>query len=186
MKQRSLQVGPSSSAGELMAAVAHEIGTPMTTILGYAELLVKSVADDRDRQRAATIVEQVQRVSRLTEKLLALSRVPVGSPGPVELDALLETALASADGALTRRGVRLERRFAPVPPVLAEARRLEQVVTQLLLEAVEATPREGTLRVSLARRPGGEVEVCASHPERGCGESPGQGARFRLALPALG
>jgi signal transduction histidine kinase len=187
MKQRSLEIGPSASPSELVAAIAHEIGTPMTTILGYAELLAKSAGDEKSRERASTIVEQVHRVSRLTEKLLSESRAPSAPSGPVRLEGLLESALAEAGEVLTRRRVRLERRFDPVPAVLADPRRLQHVVVQLLLEAVGATPRAGVLWMSLAET-AGEVEICVFQPagdERaGSGETSGSGIRFRLALPA--
>jgi signal transduction histidine kinase len=167
-----------------MAAIAHEIGTPMTTILGYAELLAKSVGDEKNRQRATTIVEQVHRVSELTEQLLVLSRSPAGSPRAVALDAALDAALADCAGAAEQRGVRLERRFSGAPTVHADPRRLQQVVVQLLLQAIDATPRQGTLRLSLVELEDGEVEVCARDEQRTGEARADGGARFRLTLPA--
>lgn len=184
MKQHSEDVGSSRSASDLVAAIAHEIGTPMTTILGYAELLEKSAGDEKNRRRAATIVEQVHRVSELTEQLLALSRSPAGSPRPVALEAALDVALDDCAEALERRGVRLERRFSPAPEVRADPRRLQQVIVQLLLEAIDATPRQGTLQLSLVELRGDQVEVSA-HGEDRAGEAGSDGgACFRLSLPA--
>jgi signal transduction histidine kinase len=184
MTRRSRELGPASTPGELMAAVAHEIGTPMTTILGYAELLAKSAADEKSRQRANTIVEQVHRVSRLTERLLVSSRASGASPRVLELGELLDAGLAACAEALERRGVRLERPPASARRVVADAGRLQQLIVQLLREAIDATPQEGTLRVVLAETPAGEVELSACPGLASGDAASGGGAGFRLALPA--
>lgn len=188
MSRRDAPIGPASSVSEWMAAVAHEIGTPMTTILGYAELLAKSASDEKSRQRAVTIVEQVQRVSELFERLLALSRAGADAgAAPVALAALVESALAACADALARRGLRVEQQLAAVPPVLAESARLESVLVQLLLAAIEATPRDGTLCVALGANEDGEVELRVAQSEGSVGGSTGDatGVRFRLALPVV-
>jgi signal transduction histidine kinase len=66
---------------DVAADIAHQVGTPMTAILGYAEMLQKSASDEKSSRRATRIVEQVHRVSGLLEKLLEASRRPPGGPG---------------------------------------------------------------------------------------------------------
>jgi len=70
--------GGDASLEALTADIAHRVGTPMTAILGYAELLQKSARDEKNRGRAARIVEQVHRVSDLIGELLEASRGPRG------------------------------------------------------------------------------------------------------------
>jgi hypothetical protein len=139
-----------SSLGDLLAAVAHEIGTPLTAILGYAELLQKSAGDEKNRKRAATIIAQVHRLAELTEKLLRRPPPSAVPPGPVRLDGLADEALELCRGTLQRRGIGLERQFEPVPPVLASSERLRQALVYLLLAAGDGAQAGEALRVSLA------------------------------------
>jgi signal transduction histidine kinase len=73
--------GDETLLADVAADIAHQVGTPMTAILGYAEMLQKSASDEKSSRRATRIVEQVHRVSGLLEKLLEASRRPPGGPG---------------------------------------------------------------------------------------------------------
>ena len=73
--------GPFAPGAEKLASIvalttdiAHDVGTPLTAILGYAELIAKSVGDEKNRKRATTIVAQVHRVRELIENLMNVSR----------------------------------------------------------------------------------------------------------------
>jgi signal transduction histidine kinase len=154
-----LSAGP---LGDLLAAVAHELGTPLTAILGYAELLQKSAGDEKNRKRAATIVAQVHRLGELTEKLLGLRPPSAGSTSPVRLDGLVDEALQLCRGTLERRGIGLERQFEPAPPVLASPERLRQALVYLLLAAGDGAQRGEALQVALAETERGEVGLRVS------------------------
>ena len=70
IEERARESEQLASIGTLAAGLAHDIGTPMNVILGYAEMLRKSATRDQDRQRARLIVEQVRRIGALIQTLL--------------------------------------------------------------------------------------------------------------------
>src|SRR5262249_39709651 len=73
------------SLATLVAALAHEIGTPMGVIRGHAELLESSVSDERARKRLQTIREQIDRISHIIQTLLNMARPGGRDPAPVEV-----------------------------------------------------------------------------------------------------
>ena len=89
-EERARQAEQLAALSTITAGIAHDVGTPMTTILGYAELLERSVPDDKSRERARHIVEQVRRVTDLLQTLLNIARPrraePSQSAQPVHTD----------------------------------------------------------------------------------------------------
>jgi signal transduction histidine kinase len=163
----------------LTAEITHEIGTPMTAILGYAELIAKSVGEEKNRKRATTIVEQVARVRDLIETLMNLSRMEERSPFPLELAGILDKALDFYREKFKRRGIEIERHYEPAPRILGDPGQLHQVLLGLFLNALKAMPQEGTLRVTLAGVGNAEVEVRIS----GSGWSIDPSLRARIFEP---
>jgi signal transduction histidine kinase len=148
-----------ASVGTLAAGLAHEIGTPMGVIQGHAKLLERAVSGEDARWRLVTIQEQVARISRIIQTLLNVARPGHSKPAPVALEALLESSLSFVSEKLSARGVAVERRFDPVPSVQGDAERLQQVFLNLLINACDAMPDGGTLRVDLLPSGDDEVEV---------------------------
>ncbi|MEN8158750.1 MAG: protoglobin domain-containing protein [Myxococcota bacterium] len=147
-----------ASIGTLVAGLAHEIGTPMGVIQGHAKLLEGAVEGDNAHWRLRTIQEQIGRISRILQSLLNMARP--GSPRrvPIDLSVLLENTLAFLQEKFARRGIQLKREFAQAPSVHGDPERLQQVFLNLFLNAADAMPKGGELRVSLGPR-GDEAEI---------------------------
>jgi two-component system sensor histidine kinase HydH len=162
--QRSiLEAEKLASFTALTAEIAHEVGAPMTAILGYAELLAKSIGDEKNRKRATTIVEQVARVRELLETLMNLSRMEERSFFPLEPAGILDKALDFYRAKFRRCGIEVERHYDPVPRILGDPGRLHRALLSLFLNALKAMPQGGELRVSLAEREdAAEVEIRVS------------------------
>jgi signal transduction histidine kinase len=158
-QRRTLEADKLASITALTAEITHEIGTPMTAILGYAELLAKSVGDEKNRKRATTIVDQVARVRDLIGTLMSLSRMDERSPLPLELTGILDKTLDLYREKFKRRGIEIERHYGPAPRVLGDPGRLHQVLLGLFLHALKAISEGGVLRVSLAEIDTTEVEI---------------------------
>ena len=153
------------SRRQLLADVSHELMTPLTAMRGYLETLAlpAAVKDDATRARYLGIVtEETLRLEAIIGDLLDLARLD-GGGGSFEREAvplarLFERAFARHQGALDERGVVLERHIgAGAEAVLGDERRLEQVVQNLVANAVRHTPRGG--RIALRATPAGAEVV---------------------------
>ncbi|HTF34561.1 MAG TPA: ATP-binding protein, partial [Myxococcota bacterium] len=148
-----------ASVATLVAGLAHEIGTPMGVIQGHAELLESSVSDERGRWRLRTIREQIDRISRIIQALLNTARPRDPVRIPISVAPILDNSLSFLAEKFRRRGVAVERRFAPAPEIRGDSEKLQQLFLNLLLNAVDAMPRGGRIVVSLGTDSDGGLEV---------------------------
>ena len=144
-----------ASVGTLVAGLAHEIGTPMSVIQGHAKLLEPAVASEDAQWRLRTIQEQIGRISRIIQTLLNLARPRRSRRVPVSVGPLLEATLSFLSEKLQSRGIRVERELSASASVLGDAERLQQLFLNLFLNAIDAMPEGGTLRVALEAAPDG-------------------------------
>lgn len=148
-----------ASVGTLTAGIAHDVGTPMGVILGYAEMLERSLEKPRNKERATIIAEQVRRVRDLIQTLLNLARPGQARRVPVDLESTLERSLAFFQEKLRRHRIEVARRYEAVPAVLGDPDRLQQVFLNLLVNAADAMPDGGGLGVELEAAGPGRVAV---------------------------
>jgi signal transduction histidine kinase len=140
-----------ASIATLVAGLAHEIGTPMGVIQGHAKMLESKLpADDADAHwRLETIQGQIARISRIIKTLLNMARPRRARRVPIALGALLQTTLSFVDEKLARRQIQVESNLPDVPSVMGDPERVQQLFLNLFLNAADAMPDGGHLRVSL-------------------------------------
>ena len=146
----------------ISAGIAHDVGTPMTTILGYAELLQKTVTNPKNRERAGHIVDQVRRVKDLLRTLLDIAHPRNAIPQAMSLVDVLDHSLEFFREKLKGRGIVVERDYSPVSEVVANRDRLEQVFLNLIVNAIDAMPSGGTLTVHLMQPSPKLIEICVA------------------------
>ena len=147
--------------------ISHELRTPITTIMGLAQILARPGRADDEASRAALLEDvrsESERLHRLVEDLLVLSRIERGrlevEPEPLEPRRLLERAVAHEARELTSITVQTD--LEPDLPIVAgEATYIEQIVRNLLGNAAKYSP-SGTQVVVSARKREGQVEVRVS------------------------
>lgn len=156
--------------------ISHELRTPITTILGLAQLLARRGRED-DPERQAAMLDDVraesERLHRLVEDLLVLSRVERGrldvESEPLHLGRLLERIVARERTELPTLRIRLE--MSPVlPVVLGEATYVEQILRNLLGNAAKYTPRDSNVVVQ-AMPEGETVAIRVRDDGPGIGEA---------------
>ena len=168
-----------SSLGRLAASVAHEINNPLTGILTYAKLLIRTLGSRKlDESTRETCVRQLSLVQRETERCTAIVRnlLDFARQRPltvkeVSLAALVEEALSLLAHKIELQNVKLDKRFAPVPPVEADAGHLRQAFVNIALNACDAMPDGGTLTVGIHPGVDGDLAV-VEFTDTGAGIAP--------------
>jgi two-component system, OmpR family, sensor histidine kinase KdpD len=144
--------------------ISHELRTPITTILGLAQILARPGRSDDEASRMALLEDvrsEAERLHRLVEDLLVLSRVERGrlevEAEPIEPRRLLERIVSQEARELPT--IKVETELEPDLPIVAgEATYVEQIVRNLLNNAAKYTPYDSRVVVS-ARKGEGDIEV---------------------------
>jgi len=152
---------------DFVANVSHELRTPLTAIKGYAETLLGPAGDDRDTARRflAVIDRHSERLSRLTEDLLALSDLELGHAAlhleTVEVQGAVEDVIQMLADRAARGQVWLSRQIVPgTPPLHADSDRIRQVLINLIDNGIKYTGEGGRVVVRAAPVPGRrQVEI---------------------------
>jgi PAS domain S-box-containing protein len=137
--------------GTLASGMAHEIGTPMNVILGRAEYLLQRTADEGMKKGLATIVTQIERITKVMNQLLAFARRGTPERRAVDLAEIVEDSLEMFQERIVRSRITVEKAIeANMPSVLADRDQLIQVLINLMMNSLHAMPEGGRLRLSLA------------------------------------
>ena len=142
---------------EFLATVSHELRTPLNAILGWARLLSDKRLDDDAAARGLKSIEQNAKAqAQLIDDLLDVSRIISGKfrlkAQPLDVAPVIEAAIDSVRPTARAKGIRLQVVLDPdAGPVSGDAGRLQQVVWNLLSNALRFTPKGGRVQVRLMR-----------------------------------
>jgi signal transduction histidine kinase len=153
--------GVDHSRSEVLHAIGHDIKIPLTAVIGYAELLeddMEARLNDQQRTFVRGIAENADRVVRLLEDLLDLARMEVGrfaiEPGPIDVAEFLEHTKRHLRPLAERKGVSLVvEPGRALGPGWADPGRLDQILTNLVSNAIKFTPAGGRIRLRAHRAP---------------------------------
>jgi two-component system, OmpR family, phosphate regulon sensor histidine kinase PhoR len=161
--ERARAEGLDRKRQDLIASVSHELRTPAASIRGHAEALLnprEPISDDQRRQLLEVLAREAARLGTLTDDLLAVARTATGALkldlGPVEVGDVVEHVVAALGPIATRdREVTLLKAVAPgVPAAWADRDRLDQVLMNLVRNAITYTPDGGMVSVGLSEGAG--------------------------------
>jgi len=144
-----------SCLGRLAAGIAHEVGNPLGSILGYTGLLMDHVKQDPEaRDYLERIESEISRISTIVRELLDYSRSSPGDPSPVDINALVSEAVSFFSHQKRIGGVNLETRLGErVGVAWADADQLKQVLINLLFNASDALDGPGHIAIHTRRQP---------------------------------
>jgi signal transduction histidine kinase len=162
-------------AGRLASSLAHEVGTPLNVVSGRAEAMLKELPESQPaRKDLQIIVRQIDRIARIIGSVLDVVRTHKPELKPTALGDVIDELMPLLRHTAAQHDVTLEAgSFAENAVVFADAAQIQQVLINLALNAVEATPSVGRVVVSLDRRAhGGRPGVAIVVSDTGSGIAP--------------
>jgi two-component system NtrC family sensor kinase len=138
--------------GQLASGLAHDIGTPLNIISGRAELIKRRLEEKEEAQKDLNIiVQQTERIAKIIQQLLGFVRKKRPEQKALNVGLLLETTLEFFDYLIQKQGIRVVKEVeTPLPPVIGDLDQLNQVFSNLFLNAIQAMSQGGTLRLSVS------------------------------------
>jgi len=154
VQEELIQSEKLASVGRLAAGIAHEVGNPLSAVLGYVSLLESGLEDPAlERDLMGRTTGELERIQRIIRELLDYARPGTGLALTVDPMSLLEDAADTVrpQAAFKRVRVRVES-LGPVPGVHVEPDKVHQVLVNLLLNAAHALQGEGRITLWAAER----------------------------------
>jgi signal transduction histidine kinase len=147
-----------AAVGTMTAGLSHEIRNPLNAAALQLSVLERRIQKLPDGQapllEPLTLVkDEIRRLDHILEDFLQFARPREFVPKSIEVGPVITKVVDLLGGEAERRGVRLERAVEPVPPVAGDEERIRQVLVNLCLNAIEAVPEGGIVRVSCRLEP---------------------------------
>jgi two-component system sensor histidine kinase PilS (NtrC family) len=156
MEERVRQADRLATIGRLSANIAHEIRNPLASLSGAIEALVGELPSDPGRDRLVEIVlRESDRLNRIIRDFLEYARPAPMSPHVVDLAVILEEVVLLLEHRSLPPDLKIVREFGEALPARVDPQQLRQAVWNLCINAVQAMPEGGELRLGGRRRPGG-------------------------------
>jgi signal transduction histidine kinase len=165
---------------EFVALISHDLRTPLTSIMGYLELVLED-DDLTDQQQGylGVVNRNADRLLRLVNDLLFVARLEAGEldlhPSELDLSAIARQSTSEAEPRAAAKGITIRCDTEPVPPVNADKGRIFQLLDNLVSNAIKFTPEGGDVHVSVVRSNGAvRLEIA----DTGIGISPDEQHRL--------
>ena len=170
----------SSAKSEFLAKISHEIRTPLNAIIGFAEVMMEErlgpIGNDRYREYLKDIHASGEHLVSLINDLLDLSKIEAGKLdlvfASVDLNEIASQSMALMQPQANRERIIIRTALSPdLPPVVADARSIRQIVLNLLSNSIRFTPPGGQVIVSTTLTDDGEVHLRVRDTGIGMSES---------------
>lgn len=148
---------------EFLSNVSHELRTPLTSILAFVETLEDGAIEDEENNRRflSVIRKNAQRMHHLIDDILELSSIEAGKihiePKPINLNALVEEVFTNVSGKAEAGKIKLENKVPKNTTVLADIIRAEQILTNLVDNAVKFNRESGSVSVRFEQKDGRDL-----------------------------
>lgn len=155
--------------GQLSAGIAHEMNTPLGSILGYARLLMKNKKlDARQKERLEIIAEQAKQSSAIIKGLLNFARQSNPSLRNMKdtgINDILTDVLKLLQTEIEKHGIDVLTDFGEIPAIRIDVRQMEQAMLNIILNAIQAVKNDGEIRIkTFAENNSIKIEVSDNGP----------------------
>jgi signal transduction histidine kinase/CheY-like chemotaxis protein len=163
-----LQAEKMAAAGRLSASIAHEVNNPLQSVQNCLHLAGREDLAPAKRQEYFEMASsELERLSITVQRMLDFYRPGAAKPKEVQVSELLSYVINLTQKQLTERGIHIKAEFpVTMPPVMVVSSQIQQVFINLILNAFDAMPNGGNLRITSRVSPGG-VEVLFQDSGRG-------------------
>ena len=156
---------------EFLATLSHELRTPMTAVLGWSRMLKLGLSEAEAQVAIDAIEQSASAQAQLIEDVLDVSRIMSGKltfdPRPADLRTVAQAAITTVHPAAVAKGIEILTAIPPMlPPIAGDEGRLQQIVWNLLANAIKFTPRGGTVTLRLVHE-GSVVRLVVSDTGEG-------------------
>ena len=149
LQQEMGRVGQAAALGWMTGAIAHELGTPLNSVLGYTQLLAQEELPEKARRHAKTIESQVQRMAGIVQYYLDRTRGSTSKRSQVNLNDLVRETLLLLKPVFAEKSVRVVSQLAESLPALhAHGGSLQRVLINLLNNAVDSLTEERRITIA--------------------------------------
>jgi len=154
LRQQLLQAQRLSSMGALASSVAHEFNNILTTIINYAKLGLRQSNDEAARiQALERVLKGSQRAATIVNSMLGYARNTSSQREMTDLVGLVEEVLILTDKDLRKHHIEVETKFDGRPKAPVVPGQIEQILLNLIINARQAMPRGGRLRIEIRDNP---------------------------------
>ena len=153
LRQQLLQAQRLSSVGEVASSVAHEFNNILTTIINYAKMGARGQDATAQAQAFERILRGSQRAAGIVGTMLGFARNSTNVREQSDIVKLVEESLVLTEKDLSKHRVTVEKRFHGRPTALVVPGQIEQIVVNLLINARQAMPNGGRLRIEVKENP---------------------------------
>ncbi len=174
MEQRMRQADRLAAVGRLSANMAHEIRNPLASISGAVEALARDLPPDHTRGQLVEIVlRESARLNQIVGDFLEYARPAPMAPIEINMAEILDEVLLLIEHRALPANLKVSREYGEALPVRADPQRLRQAVWNLCLNAVQAMPDGGELRVGAhsLRERGGHLQISITDTGQGIAET---------------
>lgn len=173
LEQQLIASGRLVSLGEITASMAHEFNNPLGIVMGFAQELLRGAGpDDPDYDALRIIDQETQRCQRIIRDLLDFARPRSADLRPTDVSDVIEKTVQMMSARLYKQKIDAKVSVEQnLPAISADPHQLEQVLVNLLLNALDATPSGGTINIaaSLTQIDGNMPTVSITMVDNGCG-----------------
>ena len=157
--------------GQLATSLAHEIRNPLSSIKMGIQILIDNVNLDGDNKKTMEIsAKEITRLERILTEMLDFARPVSLVCEPLPINEIILTCLEILEPRIREKSITVKRKLPKrIPPILVDRGKMEQVVINILLNAIEAVPEDGSIQVEVKRQRGPEPLVAVDIRDNGSG-----------------